>query len=168
MTATNTTQLGLYDARPATAVNLEALRKQLIEVEERIMRVAPAHTRHGQFGDDIEAACRSRQVPASLKNERKRLRELVSAARAAAANLAMAVPVPEKFTLSILRKDDDNRMEWYFDSLEQVTHALGHCVDHGAHVAFVEQRNAKRPDYVSDAEELRVWLAFEYLTEAED
>ncbi len=72
------------------------------------------------------------------------------------------------FTLDVQRDGDDHRMLWHFDSIEQVRLALGHCEQYRADVAFVGAVGVVRGDFITDAEEFRVWLAFEYITEAEE
>jgi len=84
------------DALPAThsdaaPVDVDTMRAQLCAVEDAILAAAPRKFSNGQYGGDIEAAARSRSVPAELKRRRKTLRAMISAARDAAADPA---PVP--------------------------------------------------------------------------
>ena len=93
------------DALPAThsdaaPVDVDTMRAQLCAVEDAILAAAPRKFSDGQYGGDIEAAARSRSVPAELKLRRKTLRAMISAARDAAADAApvpVPVPVPGKF-----------------------------------------------------------------------
>ena len=91
------------EALPAThsdaaPVDVDTMRAQLCAVEDAILAAAPRKFSNGQYGGDIEAAARSRSVPAELKRRRKTLRAMISAARDAAADAApVPVPVPGKF-----------------------------------------------------------------------
>jgi len=71
------------------------------------------------------------------------------------------------YTIDVLRNGDDNRMLWHFDSIAQVREALGFCEQYRADVAFVGTVEVGQGDFITAAEEFRVWLAFEYITEAE-
>lgn len=73
-------QAGGKTAAPAGAA-VEALRTQLREVEDKILRAAPGAMAAG--GGDIEAAMKSRKVPVTLKARRKKLQEQLRAAPAA-------------------------------------------------------------------------------------
>ena len=56
-------------------------RAELRSVEDAILRAAPARYSNGRHGCDIEAAARSRSVPADLKRQRKYLRASLQGAR---------------------------------------------------------------------------------------
>lgn len=61
-------------AQPSEAADpAEEVRRQLREVETKILAVAPSAM--GAGGGDIEAAMKSRKVPVTLKAQRKRLKE---------------------------------------------------------------------------------------------
>lgn len=74
------TQTGGEAASPAVAAT-EALRAQLREVEDKILRAAPGAMAAG--GGDIEAAMKSPKVPVTLKAKRKKLQDQLRAAPAA-------------------------------------------------------------------------------------
>lgn len=73
------TQAGGEATAPAAAT--EALRTQLREVEDKILRAAPGAMAAG--GGDIEAAMKSPKVPVTLKAKRKKLQDQLRAAPAA-------------------------------------------------------------------------------------
>ncbi len=74
------TQTGGEAAAPAVAAT-EALRAQLREVEDKILRAAPGAMAAG--GGDIEAAMKSPKVPVTLKVQRKKLKDQMQAAQPA-------------------------------------------------------------------------------------
>lgn len=73
------TQAGGEATAPAAAT--EALRTQLREVEDKILRAAPGAMAAG--GGDIEAAMKSPKVPVTLKVQRKKLKDQMKAAQSA-------------------------------------------------------------------------------------
>lgn len=73
------TQAGGEATAPAAAT--EALRTQLREVEDKILRAAPGAMAAG--GGDIEAAMKSPKVPVTLKVQRKKLKDQMQAAQPA-------------------------------------------------------------------------------------
>lgn len=63
-------------------------------------------------------------------------------------------------TLSIQRDGDDHRQQWHFNDLRQLRSAIVHCMDFNADVRTVESPTSCSH---STAEQLRIWLSFEYL-----
>lgn len=68
-------------AAPTEDQAVADLRRQLREVEDKIMAAAPASMAKG--GGDIEAAMKSRAVPVTLKAQRKKLKEQIQQAQSA-------------------------------------------------------------------------------------
>jgi len=64
------------------------------------------------------------------------------------------------FSLSIQRDGDDYRQPWHFKDLRQLRSAIVHCLDFNADVRTIESPSQWTH---STAEQLRNWLAFEYL-----
>ena len=64
--------------------------------------------------------------------------------------------------LNIQRDGDDTFLRWQFNDLAQLRSAIVHCMDFGAEVRTIEPDS--RLGHAT-AEQLRVWLAFEYITD---
>lgn len=73
----------------------------------------------------------------------------------------MATNQDRIYSLDVQRDGDDHRMLWHFDGIEQAVGALLLCQRFNADVAFVADGRVAAGDFITDAEELRVWLAFE-------
>ncbi|MEN6586295.1 MAG: hypothetical protein ABFE02_09670, partial [Sulfuricella sp.] len=81
MEAAGLTQSVRPAAAPEGASPVDALRTQLREVEDKILRAAPGAMAAG--GGDIEAAMKSPKVPVTLKAQRKKLKDQMQAAQPA-------------------------------------------------------------------------------------
>lgn len=68
--------------------------------------------------------------------------------------------------MSFRRDGDDHSLIWQFDSTEQARMAVAHAGTYGAEVQFGGAGKQVSGEILSDAEELRIWLSFEYLDEA--
>lgn len=68
-------------------------------------------------------------------------------------------------TIKIQRDGDDHAMDWHFDSEEQHKRAVNLCGEYGARI-WSQRWHSLRPlnDFITDADELRTWLAFDYIT----
>lgn len=82
--ATHSEPVPSADPLPADsqdAPDVAKWRAELRSVEDAILRAAPARYSNWRYGCDIEAAARSRSVPADLKRQRKYLRASLQGAR---------------------------------------------------------------------------------------
>lgn len=68
--------------------------------------------------------------------------------------------------MNFRREGDDHSLIWQFDSTEQARIAVAHAATYRAEVQFGGCGPRMFGEILSDAEELRIWLAFEYLHEA--
>jgi len=79
-------------ATAAPAASPEEIRAELVAIEAEILALAPAKYSRGQYGSDIEAAAKSRAVPAEIRARRQELRSALRAAVAAVDPAALPAP----------------------------------------------------------------------------
>lgn len=73
-------------------------------------------------------------------------------------------------TIQIQRAGDDHSTAWHFDIEEQGDIAVKHCEEFGARIISQTWQGdgardviRSRGDFITGADELRAWLAFDYL-----